>query len=414
VENKKNAYDLIVAGGGAAGFFGAIQAAEMRPGIRIMILEKSTKLLSKVKVSGGGRCNVTHHCYDAVRLSRHYPRGEKQLKNVFKLFQAKDMVDWFNQKAVSLKVEEDGRMFPVTDNSQTIIDCFMREAARLNIRIETGEGVTAVVQENARFRISTQSGKEYSAKKILIAIGGTPNTRAYDWIASLGHTISPPIPSLFTFNDSEKKFKDLMGIAVPTAEVKITGTKFSEVGPLLITHWGLSGPAVIKLSSWAAQYLHDQKYEFTALVSWIGPAREEEIRLLLANHKGERGKQKVISNPLFSLPQRLWLRLCELSDIEENKIWAELPQKNINRLLEFLIRSPFQIMGKTTFKEEFVTCGGVDLKEINMETMQSVKVEGIYFAGEVLNIDGETGGFNFQSAWSTAYAAAKAIASISN
>jgi predicted Rossmann fold flavoprotein len=306
-------------------------------------------------------------------------------------------------------VEEDGRMFPVTDNSQTIIDCFMREAARLKIRIETGEGVTAVAQENDRFRIYTQSGKKYSAKKILVAIGGNPNARAYDWIASLGHTILPPIPSLFTFNDSEKKFKDLMGIAVPGAEVKIAGTKFSQEGPLLITHWGLSGPAVIKLSAWAAQYLHDQKYEFTALVSWVGPAKEEEIRALLANHKRERGKQKVISNPLFSLPQRLWSRLCELSDMEENKIWAELPQKNINRLLELLIRCPFQIKGKTTFKEEFVTCGGVDLKEINTETMQSVKIEGVYFAGEVLNIDGETGGFNFQSAWSTAYLAAKAI-----
>jgi predicted Rossmann fold flavoprotein len=411
VENQEKEYDLIVVGGGAAGFFGAIQSAEMRPGIRILILEKSTKLLAKVKVSGGGRCNVTHHCFEVVKLAGHYPRGEKSLRNVFKLYQAKHTVDWFYQKGVELKIEDDGRMFPITDNSQTVIDCFMREALKLKIKIEMGEGVTALVKEHDHFCVYTHTGKNYYAKKILIASGGSPNAQAYDWIASLGHTIVAPIPSLFTFNDSEKKFKDLMGVAVPQAEVKITGAKFLQEGPLLITHWGLSGPAVIKLSAWAAVYLHEQKYDFTVLVSWIGSTKEEQIRAQLTNHKKERGKQKVVSNPLFSLPQRLWLRLCELSDVEENKIWAELPQKNINRLLEFLIRCPFQIKGKTTFKEEFVTCGGVDLREIDVETMQSTKVNGVFFAGEVLNIDGETGGFNFQSAWSTSFVAAKAIAS---
>jgi predicted Rossmann fold flavoprotein len=410
VENQEKEYDLIVVGGGAAGFFGAIQSAEMKAGIRVLILEKSTKLLSKVKVSGGGRCNVTHHCFDIVKLARHYPRGEKPLKNIFKLYQAKDTVDWFYQKGVELKIEEDGRMFPITDNSQTIIDCFMREALKLKIKIEMGEGVTAAVKERDHFVLYTHTGKNFRAKKILIANGGSQNAQAYDWVASLGHSIVAPIPSLFTFNDSEKKFKDLMGVAVAQAEIKIARTKLSQEGPLLITHWGLSGPAVIKLSAWAAVYLHERKYEFTVLVSWIGPAKEEEIQAHLGKHKKERGKQKVISNPLFSLPQRLWFRLCELSDIEENKIWAELPQKNINRLLEFLIRCPFQIKGKTTFKEEFVTCGGVDLKEIDVETMQSTIVKGVYFAGEVLNIDGETGGFNFQSAWSTAFVAAKGIA----
>ena len=412
VENQKiKIYDLIVIGGGAAGFFGAIQAGEMKPGLDILILEKSNKLLSKVKVSGGGRCNVTHHCFDPFKLSQHYPRGEKRLKTIFKTFDAGKTVDWFKSKEVELKVEADGRMFPVTNSSQTIIDCFMREALSLKIKIEMGEGVISITGEAGNFAVHTHTGKIYSSRKILVAAGGNPNLQFYDWIASLGHTIISPIPSLFTFNDSEKKFNDLMGVAVPDAEVRIAGTKLLQRGPVLITHWGLSGPAVIKLSAWAAEHLHQAQYQFTALVSWIGSVKEDDIRLFLSDQKRTKGKQKVLSNPLFSLPQRLWTRLCELSEIEEQKIWAELPQKNMNRLMEYMIRCPFAIKGKTTFKEEFVTCGGVDLAEVDAETMQSKKTAGVYFAGEVLNIDGETGGFNFQSAWSTAYLAAKTIVS---
>jgi predicted Rossmann fold flavoprotein len=411
VENQVlKKYDLIVIGGGAAGFYGAIQAATLKPGLKILLLEKSTKLLTKVKVSGGGRCNVTHHCFDAIQLSHHYPRGEKPLRNIFKVYEASKTVAWFESRNVKLKKEEDGRMFPVTDNSQTIIDCFMQEALRLKVKIDMGDGVVKIEKEETHLRVFTQSGKAYLATNVLAATGGSPNKQAYDWIAGLGHTIVPPIPSLFTFNDAGKKFSDLMGVAVPGAEVRIAGTKLVQEGPVLITHWGLSGPAVIKLSAWAAEYLHGLQYQFIALVSWIGPAKEDDIRLQLSEYKKTRGKQKVISNPLFALPQRLWTRICELSDIDEHKIWAELPQKNINRLMEFLIRCPFQIRGKTTFKEEFVTCGGVDLKEVDLETMQSKKVPGLYFAGEVLNIDGETGGFNFQAAWSTAYLAAKSLA----
>jgi predicted Rossmann fold flavoprotein len=402
-------FDLIVIGGGAAGFFGAIQAAEMKPGLRVLILEKSTKLLSKVKVSGGGRCNVTHNCFDPIKLSHHYPRGEKQLRNIFKPFHAEHTVSWFKSKGVLLKAEEDGRMFPVTDNSQTVIDCFMREALRLKIKIETSEGVVAAVYEEDHFKIFTSTNKTFTSENILIAIGGHPNPQAYDWIASMGHSIVSPIPSLFTFNDSDKKFKDLMGVAVPNAEVKIAGTKFTSQGPVLITHWGLSGPAVIKLSAWAAEHLHKLNYEFTTLISWVGVIKEDDIRNFFTDHKNTKGKQKIFKNPLFQLPQRLWTRLCELSEIEEKKIWSELPQKNLNRLIEFLIRCPFQIKGKTTFKEEFVTCGGVDLKEVDLETLESKKVKGLFFSGEVLNMDGETGGFNFQAAWSTAYAAAKGI-----
>jgi predicted Rossmann fold flavoprotein len=412
METEQSPYDLVVIGGGAAGFFGAIQAAELNSGLKILILEKSNKLLSKVRISGGGRCNVTHHCYDPIKLSHHYPRGEKPLQHVFKTFDAKKTVDWFLKKGVRLKIEDDGRMFPETDDSQTIIDCFIREALKLKIKIDMGEGVTKLMRAATGWKLYCQSGKEISAKQILIATGGNPGVSFYNFIKELNHSIVSPIPSLFTFNDSEKKFTDLMGLAVPAAEVRIASTKFSETGPVLITHWGLSGPAVIKLSAWAAEYLHQVNYQFTAMVSWIGPVTEVSVRAQLAEHKKTKGKQKILTNPLFNIPQRLWARMCTLSGIDENKIWAELPQKNLNRLIEFLIRCPFSIKGKTTFKEEFVTCGGVDLKDIDLRTMQSKQSPGVYFAGEVLNIDGETGGFNFQAAWSTAFIAAKAIASM--
>jgi predicted Rossmann fold flavoprotein len=399
-------FDLIVLGGGAAGFYGAIQAAAAKPGLKVLILEKTTRLLSKVRISGGGRCNVTHNCLDPIRLSRHYPRGEKLLRPVFKKYDAHRTIEWFTSRGVQLKAEEDGRMFPVTDNSQTIIDCFLSEAHRLNINIETGEGVVEITRKDNVFAVSTESGKRYSALRVLVATGGSPKPEAYAFITALGHTIRPPVPSLFTFNDIEKRFSDLMGIAVPNAEVRIEGTKFKKSGPLLITHWGLSGPAVIKLSAWSAEYLHSVHYNFIALVSWIGRTAEESLRDYLKEQKDTRLKQKISGNPLFDLPQRLWVRLCELAEISENKVWGDASHKNINKLLENLIRCPFFIKGKTTFKEEFVTCGGVNLDEVDLATMESMKVPGLYFAGEVLNIDGETGGFNFQAAWSTAFLAA--------
>lgn len=405
-------YDLIIVGGGAAGFYGAIQAAELNNNLKILIIEKSTKLLSKVKVSGGGRCNVTHNCLEPKSLSKHYPRGEKALRSIFKDYHAAHTIQWFQSKGVKLKVEEDGRMFPQTNDSQTIINCFLEAASRLRIKIEMGKGVVNIQKTENRFLLKLQDGSELSARKILLAIGGNAASSHYSLVESLGHPINPPIPSLFTFNDADKRFKDLMGIAVSNAEVKIVSSKFTNTGPLLITHWGLSGPAVIKLSAWAAEYLHQQAYTFTCLVSWIGPVKEDDIRNFLVDHKKTKGKQNVMNNPLFNLPQRLWTRLCELAAIENQKIWAELPQKNINKLLENLIRCPFSIKGKTTFKEEFVTCGGINLNDVHLETMESKKVSGLHFAGEVLNIDGETGGFNFQAAWSTAYVAAKAIALI--
>ncbi len=402
-------FDLIIIGGGAAGFYAALQVAERNPLLRILILERTSKVLTKVKVSGGGRCNVTHNCFDPIKLSHHYPRGEKMLKNLFKKYHSGNVVDWFLNKGIKLKTEDDGRMFPVSDNSQTIIDCFLREAQKNNIRIEMNSPVTEIKFESGQSFSPVVGDKTYAASKVLIATGGSPNRQSYQWLESLGHSIVLPKPSLFTFNDSAKKFSDLMGISVPDAEVKIAGTKFSQNGPLLITHWGLSGPVVIKLSAWAAEFLFEINYQFTALVSWIGKVSENELRIQLSSYKEQHRKKYVVTNPLFSLPQRLWQRLCEHAEIQEEKIWAELPQKNLNKLVELLIRCPFHIKGKTTFKEEFVTCGGVDLKDIDLERMESKKIKNLFFAGEVLNIDGETGGFNFQSAWTTAYIAAVAI-----
>ncbi|NBP69054.1 MAG: NAD(P)/FAD-dependent oxidoreductase [Cytophagia bacterium] len=405
-------FDLVIIGGGAAGFYGAIQAAEKNKKLTIAILEKTTKLLSKVTVSGGGRCNVTHHCFEAKKLSKHYPRGEKALKDLFKIYQAKDVVTWFESKGVKLKVEEDGRMFPTTDDSQTIVNLFLREADRHNITIHTSTAVKNVVKDKDHFTLETENNQLFRAKKILIAMGGHPSEEAYNWIKNLKHSINKPIPSLFTFNAADKRFTELMGVAVKKAYVKIEGTKLFQEGPLLITHWGLSGPAVIKLSAWAAEYLHAEQYKFNVLVSWIGEKKEDDLRADLLSYKTKYPKQRVAGNPLFELPQRLWTKLCDLAEIEEGKIWAELSLKAMNKLLENIMRCRFEIKGKTTFKEEFVTCGGVPMEEIDLNTMESKIVSNLFFAGEVLNIDGETGGFNFQGAWTTAYVAAQTIAGI--
>lgn len=402
-------FDLIVIGGGAAGFYGAIQAAEIHPGIKILILEKSNKLLAKVRISGGGRCNVTHKCFEPVKLSRHYPRGERLIRNIFRKYDTTHTLQWFASNGVEIKAEDDGRMFPVTNSSQTIIDCFLVEARRRGISIQTGAEVVAIRPLGAEFEIDTRSELKYHARKLLVCTGGHPRSESYSFIRNVGHTIKEPIPSLFTFNDSTNAFSDLMGVSVPEAEIRIAKTKFIQRGPLLITHWGLSGPAVIRLSAWAAEYLHSVDYDFMSMVSWIGAAQEEETRAFLLTQKMERTRQKVHNHPLYELPHRLWTKLCEMSEIADDKTWSDLSKRNVNKMLEYLIRCPFQIRGKTTFKEEFVTCGGIDLSEVDLSRMESKIVKGLFFAGEVLDIDGETGGFNFQAAWSTAAIAAQNI-----
>ena len=402
--------DLIVVGGGAAGFFGAIGVAQRNAALSILILEKTPKLLTKVKVSGGGRCNVTHHCYNPFRLADHYPRGGKALKQLFKIFQASDMVEWLTSKGVDVKVEDDGRMFPGTDDSQTIIDLFLKEATTRGIQIKLNTAVLAVKQAGNSIELTCSGGIRFYAKKILIATGGSPKPESYQWLKDIGHKVVDPVPSLFTFNDSQKKFIDLMGVAVQSAEVKIIGTKFVSRGPVLLTHWGLSGPAVIRLSAWAAVTLKECDYQFVVHVNWTHFENEDDLRSALFSMRSEKPRVKIAGNALFAIPSRLWSRLCMLSGIEDEKIWGEASNKQINRLLESIFRCAFDVRGKTTFKEEFVTCGGIDLTEVDLGSMESRKMKNVFFAGELLNIDGETGGFNFQAAWTTAYVAATGIA----
>lgn len=407
---------VVVIGGGAAGFFGAITCAQSNQSKEVLLFEKSNKVLAKVKVSGGGRCNVTHSLFEISRFTKHYPRGEKALLALFKQFSAADTIRWFESQGVKLKAEADGRMFPVTDNSQTIIDCLWGEAKRLGVEIKTSTGITAIEplhepeDSQTRFRLSLQNGSSIECDKILVTTGGNPNPQAYGWLAKLGHTIQTPVPSLFTFNIPQSPFLELAGVAVPEAMVKVAGTKLEQSGPLLITHWGFSGPAILKLSAWGARILHQMDYTFTLSVNWLPLYKEESLRTELLSFKEKNPKKIVASNPLFGLPGRLWKRFTEEAAIAEELRWADLPKKNLNKLIETLIRGSFAVEGKSTFKEEFVTCGGVDLADIHLQTMESKRCKGLFFAGEVLDIDGITGGFNFQSAWTTGYVAGRSMA----
>jgi predicted Rossmann fold flavoprotein len=379
----------------------------------VILLEKTSKILAKVRVSGGGRCNVTHHCFNAHQLARFYPRGEKFLKKAFKHFAAAETVAWFEKRGVKLKTEADGRMFPITDNSETIIDCLVAAAQRAGVQVCKNTGVEALRcpgDGQAGFQLTLNTGQVMQADKVLVSTGGAPKMQAYGWLQQLGHTIIPPVPSLFTFNVPQSPLQDLPGVAVGQARVKVTGQALEEEGPLLITHWGFSGPAVLKTSAWGARMLHDLNYQFTALINWVPTFSEEGLRSFLRDYRQQYPKRVVQANPLFNLSQRLWKALAMLAEIPEKTIWAELPAKNQNKLLEQLLRGPFQVSGKTTFKEEFVTCGGVDLQEVDPATMESRVQPGLYFAGEVLDIDGVTGGFNFQAAWTTGYLAGKALA----
>ncbi|MBD1396208.1 NAD(P)/FAD-dependent oxidoreductase [Pontibacter sp. JH31] len=407
--------NIVVIGGGAAGFFGAIACAQANAGAQVILLEKTNKLLSKVRVSGGGRCNVTHNCFVPSVFAQHYPRGAKQLKEAFKTFGAKETIDWFESRGVNLKAEADGRMFPITDNSQTIIDCLQREVNRNGIQIKTGVAVERIEPQQGEegetgFMLYLTGGKELHADRLLVCTGGNPKTQNYDWLRALGHPIQEPVPSLFTFNEPASPLKELQGISVPRARVRIAGQKLEYEGPLLITHWGYSGPAVLKLSAWGARLFHERNYRFTALISWVSDQTEESLREQLQQFRKAHPKKVVVTNPLFGLPQRLWKALTGIAEVNQDVIWSELTAKSTNKLVEALLRMPVEVDGKTTFKEEFVTCGGVDLSQVNMKTMESRLHSGLYFAGEVLDIDGITGGFNFQAAWTTGYLAGKAIA----
>ena len=399
---------IVIIGGGAAGFFTAINLARLQPTWRVEILEKTSKLLSKVKISGGGRCNVTHHCFDPKQLATHYPRGEKKLRAVFQQFQPQDTIQWFKKRGVTIKNEADNRMFPDTDNSQTIIDCFLKEADRYGVQINTKCGVKSLHQkEDDSWEIALENGKSKVADKVIIATGSQPS--AWRMLHALGLKMVEQVPSLFTFNCKDHRLKALQGLSFPNAQVKVAGTKLIAEGPLLITHWGLSGPAILKLSAWGARILNEKKYEFDIMISFSN-RNQEAIRTLLKEAKETQGKKLVSNLSVDGIPKRYWQRLCEIAQIPPQQIMGELPKKLFNKLVEELSQGLFTIRGKSTFKDEFVTAGGVDLSEIDFKTMQARRFPNLHFSGEVLDIDAITGGFNFQACWSTAWLLAHAVA----
>ena len=395
-----------VIGGGAAGFFAAIHAAQ--GGAKVVLMEKTSKVLSKVKVSGGGRCNVTHAAFENSQLLKGYPRGEKFLKKVFAHFSVRDTISWFESRGVKLKVEADGRMFPVTDSSQSIIDALETSARKAGVEVLFNFPVILIKPSGNGWEV-VSGQKSLWFDKLIIASGGSPKKEGFHFIEGLGHPIIAPIPSLFTFNTPQEPIRQLMGISVTDAYVRLEGTKLAYRGPLLITHWGLSGPAVLKLSAFGAQWLFDQQYKAKAHIRWSHDFTEENLVQNLQHFKSQHPKKKIITNPQFGLPSRLWEHLCEKAEISEGILWHEISKKAMNKLVQNLFCYIVALEGKTTFKEEFVTAGGVDLKEVNPETMESKLHPGLHFAGEVLNIDGITGGYNFQAAWSTGFLAGESV-----
>lgn len=403
---------LVVIGGGAAGFFCAVNAARMNSSLKVLLLEKSNKLLSKVKISGGGRCNTTHACFEIPELVKKYPRGQNFLKKSFHQFYTKDTIDWFEERGVQLKTEEDGRMFPVTDNSQTIIDCLLIEADKYKVAVQLQTGVTSIQKKENKFELQLSNGDIISADFVCVATGGFPKANMFDWLTTTGHAIATPVPSLFTFNMPGNPITSLMGVSVERAIVKVASTKLQEEGPLLITHWGMSGPVILRTSAWGARELADKNYHFTILVNWVPNYTEQMLRDEWQYIREKSGAQKMSSKNPFGLPNRLWLYLLQIAEIDAERRWSDLPAKQQNKLMKNLTAQEFSVKGKTTFKDEFVTCGGIALNEIDPQTMQSRKLPGLFFAGEVMDIDGITGGFNFQHAWTSGFIAAKAIAAI--
>lgn len=416
----KKEIKIVVIGGGAAGFFGAIAAAQANPQAQVILLEKNRQLLSKVRVSGGGRCNVTHACFDPNQLIKNYPRGNKALLGPFTRFQPRDTMAWFNARGVNLKTESDYRVFPSSDSSETIINCLLSQAKAAGVHIRTECNVLAI--KNTALDDANHSSSSFSIQishhsaeveilqcdRLLIATGGT--AKAYEWIKALGHSIQPPVPSLFTFNVPTSPLSDLSGISLAKVHLSLKESALEQSGPLLITHWGFSGPAVLKLSAWGARFLHDLDYQATLSINWLPDLKPDSLRKALLNAKKESGARLISGEYPVDLPRNLWRKLLEGAAIAMDLRWAMLSKSQLENLLKGLQASTYEINGKTTFKEEFVTCGGVTLKEVDFKTMQSRFCPGLYFAGEVLDIDGVTGGFNFQNAWTTGWLAGQAMA----
>ncbi len=395
--------NVVIVGGGAAGFFSAITCAANNKTAKVTIIEKTDKLLSKVRVSGGGRCNVTNACDTSEEFVKHYPRGGELLRTAFTVFSNKDTIAWFSKRSVKLKTEPDGRIFPVSDNSQTIIDCLLAEASKYRIEIKTKFNVQSIKKTGASFILTSAEQLSITADKVIIASGGYPQIHQYNWLKEFGLSIVEPVPSLFTFNIPSSPIKTLMGVS-QQAEVSIKQTSYTYKGPLLITHWGISGPAVLKLSAFAARDLALKKYNFDIHINWLGDTpnvSETDLKNIREQHA-----KKLVHNVIpFALPKRLWEVFCNQAEIREFENWAELGNKKLLLLFSFIKKYPLTAAGKTTFKEEFVTCGGVSLENIHHKTFESIHIPGLYFAGEALDIDGITGGFNFQAAWTTGYIA---------
>ncbi|NEW80157.1 MAG: NAD(P)/FAD-dependent oxidoreductase [Gelidibacter sp.] len=397
---------FVIIGGGAAGFFAAINAAEMHPDLEVIILEGSNKVLQKVKVSGGGRCNVSHACFTPNELVEFYPRGKKELLGPFHQFMTGDTMEWFENRGIPLKIEDDNRIFPVSNSSQTIIDCFLESAKNAGVKLKTSTRVDAIEKNEDKFIIKTNS-ETFMTDFLLVAAGS--NAKVWEMLEGLGHTILKPVPSLFTFNIVDERLKDIPGISVPKASVKVLNSKLAEQGPLLITHWGLSGPGILKLSAWGALEFHEKDYQFEIEVNWLSEKFEIVLEHLKSVKKEQSKKQVILRSVFEEISKRLWEKLVIAAKISSDSQWAQLNNKQLEELSLQLTKSRFKVSGKSTFKDEFVTAGGVDLKEIDFKRFESKLHKNLFFAGEVLNIDAVTGGFNFQNAWTGGWIVAKSI-----
>ncbi|MCW5898178.1 MAG: NAD(P)/FAD-dependent oxidoreductase [Flavobacteriales bacterium] len=399
--------DVVVVGGGAAGFFAALSAHAHHPQAGITLLEKTADTLAKVRVSGGGRCNVTHACPHPRRFASHYPRGQAFLRKSFERFGQPETVRWFRERGVELKTEADGRMFPVTDDSGTIVGLLREHAALAQVRVLLRSAVVGVEKRGAGFTVRSSNDGVHHADKLIVTTGGLAKPEAYNWITALGHSIVPPVPSLFTFNMPGEPIRELMGVSVEVAQVRIIGTDLESTGPLLVTHWGMSGPAILRLSAWGARVVHDMGYRFAIRVNWLGGASEHDVRKGMQERALELARKRSGNVSMPGIPRRLWSHLLEKAGIDPARPWGELPRKERDRLIDTLTNDRYTVQGKTTFKEEFVTAGGVPLDEVDPLTMESRMAPGLFFAGEVLDVDGITGGFNFQAAWTTGYLAGR-------
>ncbi|MFL3661298.1 MAG: NAD(P)/FAD-dependent oxidoreductase [Polaribacter sp.] len=398
---------IVIIGGGAAGYFTAINAKEKNPELDITILEKGKDVLQKVKISGGGRCNVTHACFEPKELVKFYPRGEKELLGPFHQFMTGDTFEWFDDRGVPLKIEGDNRVFPEANTSQAIVACFQKAVDALDIKVLTNHGVNSVNRQDGKWLLHTKE-QVFEADKLVIAAGSSK--KVWELCETLDHAVIAPVPSLFTFNINDKRLVDLLGISVPNATVTIVGTKLEASGPLLITHWGMSGPAVLKLSAFGARILADKNYQYNVEVNWLSRPTDKVLNVLLNLKKKEPRKTVILKSPFTEVSRRLWERFVLFSDISKTQNWADLNSNQLEKLANELTKGRYNANGRTTFKEEFVTAGGVDLKEINFKRFESKKHKALFFVGEVLNIDAVTGGFNFQNAWTGGYICAKALA----